>query len=45
MQSPRFWHTETRLADGKVLVTGGVYSFSPGSNLDSADLFDPGAGL
>lgn len=41
--SPRRLHTVTRLADGKVLVTGGLTGpSSPG--LTSAELYDPVAG-
>jgi uncharacterized repeat protein (TIGR01451 family) len=39
MAVPRYGHTATRLADGKVLVTGG--SNAIGSSLSSAEVFDP----
>lgn len=34
-------HAATRLADGRVLVTGGV---APGLHLDSAEIYDPATG-
>ena len=43
MTTARFAHTATLLADGKVLVAGGV-SISFGEALDSAELYDPGSG-
>ena len=40
LTTPRTGHTMTTLADGRVLLTGGVYKFG-NFQLDSAELFDP----
>jgi WD40 repeat protein len=43
---PRFYHTATLLANGKVLVTGGMSSNTyPATILDSSELYDPATGL
>lgn len=42
MTAPRMLHTATLLADGKVLITGGVVSIDLVA-LDSAELYDPTA--
>ncbi len=42
MRSARFAHTETTLADGRVLVAGGFTSAGPSAN--AAELFDPTRG-
>jgi hypothetical protein len=39
MSQPRFFHTATRLADGRVLVAGGSQLFA--APLQSAEVFDP----
>lgn len=48
MRSARAGHAAVALSDGRVLITGG-YQLSPGAlprtALDSAELFDPGAGV
>jgi WD40 repeat protein len=41
MATARFWHTETLLANGTVLVTGG--SDSARNSIAAAELFDPAA--
>lgn len=38
MSSPRYFHTATRLADGRVLLAGG---WGQGRRLASADIYDP----
>lgn len=43
MSSGRHGHTETKLANGKVVVAGG-YDNSIGAPLASAQIYDPGAG-
>jgi len=42
MAAPRTWHTATRLADGRVLITGGVDG--TWSCHKSCEIFDPAAG-
>ena len=43
---PRFYHTATLLANGKVLVTGGMSSNTyPATILNSSELYDPATGL
>lgn len=42
MRVARFAHTETTLADGRVLVAGGFTSAAPSAN--AAELFDPARG-
>jgi WD40 repeat protein len=43
---PRFFHTATLLANGKVLVTGGMSSNGyPTTILNSSELYDPATGL
>ena len=42
MLTPRISHTATRLADGRVLVAGGV-TVGPGTTA-AAEVFDPGTG-
>lgn len=46
LQTPRRLHTTTALADGKVLVAGGISGPAqfPAPGLASAELFDPAAG-
>jgi N-acetylneuraminic acid mutarotase len=46
MNSARFFHTATRLANGKVLVAGGINADNSGGNpaLASAELYDPSTG-
>ena len=44
MESPRFYHTATRLADGRVLVVGGTTDQSPEKTSSSAELYDPEKG-
>jgi hypothetical protein len=41
LQQKRVVHTATLLTDGRVLVTGGMYS---GAGIGSAEVYDPGAG-
>ena len=46
LKNPRFYHTATLLANGKVLVTGGINTNSyPTSILTSSELYDPATGL
>jgi N-acetylneuraminic acid mutarotase len=46
LKNPRFYHTATLLANGKVLVTGGINTNSyPTSILNSSELYDPATGL
>lgn len=48
LSSARFEHTATMLEDGRVLVVGGLGARDGGSTvspLDSAELFDPSAGI
>jgi N-acetylneuraminic acid mutarotase len=43
---PRFFHTATLLANGKVLVTGGMNADTfPTTILNSSELYDPATGL
>ena len=39
--APRFYHTATRLADGRVLIVGGTTDTSPENTLSSAEIYDP----
>ncbi len=43
MTTPRFWHTQTTLSGGSVLLTGGLNFNSSGSLviLDSAETYTP----
>jgi N-acetylneuraminic acid mutarotase len=43
MSEPRYQHTATLLADGKVLVAGGFTSVSSETPLASAEIYDPDA--
>ena len=43
MTSPRYIATATLLANGKVLIAGGLPTM-PGMALNSADLYDPPSG-
>ncbi len=45
LATARQGHTATLLSNGKVLVVGGVNSASVGSQLTSAELYDPNTGL
>jgi hypothetical protein len=44
MATPRTLHTATLLADGKVLVTGGLWTHAGRAILDSAEVYDPATG-
>jgi PKD repeat protein len=46
LNSPRFFHTATLLANGMVLVTGGMNADTyPATILNSSELYDPATGL
>jgi uncharacterized repeat protein (TIGR02543 family) len=45
MATARYCHTATLLADGKLLVAGGFIFDGSGSNVTSAELYDPATGL
>lgn len=45
MEQARQTHAATRLADGRVLITGGIFSSTPGQGpLASAEVYDPETG-
>jgi hypothetical protein len=44
MATPRTLHTATLLADGKVLVIGGLWTHAGRAILDSAEVYDPAKG-
>jgi hypothetical protein len=44
MATPRTLHTATLLADGKVLVTGGLWTHTARAILDTAEVYDPATG-
>ena len=41
MATPRYYHTTTVLADGKVLIAGGLSGAASSSVVDAAEIYDP----
>ena len=45
MITPRYYHSATLLADGRVLLAGGTQNVNVGASVFTAEIYDPSAGV